>query len=49
MIAKIAVIAEKKKFSDRSDHMETTFHRSLRQRSYLSDRCCCDHWKVASL
>ena len=33
MIATIAVIAEKKKFSDRSDHKETTFQRSQRQRS----------------
>ena len=36
MIATIAVtaaIAEKKKFIDRSDHMETTFQRSQRQRS----------------
>ena len=30
-IAVIAKIAEKKKFSDRSDHMETTFKRSQRQ------------------
>ena len=41
---------EKKKFSDRSDHMETTFQRSHRQRSlrqnfsYLSDRCRCDRY-----
>ena len=51
MIATIAVIAaitERKKFSDRSDHMETTFQQSQQQRSlkkfYLSDRCCCDHY-----
>ena len=44
----IAAIAEKKKFSDRSDHSnhkKTTFQRSQRQRSlrykkfYVSDRC----------
>ena len=28
MIATIAVFVEEKKFSDRSDHMETTFQRS---------------------
>ena len=54
MFATIAVIVEKKKrFSDRSDHMETTFQRSQRQRSlrskyfHLSDRY--DRWKVVSL
>ena len=55
MIATIAVIAEKKKFSDRCDHKETTFQRSQRQRSlrykkfYLSDRCRCDRRKVVSI
>ena len=57
MIAMIAAIAEKK-FSDRSDHMETTFQRSQRQPSlrynffYLRDRCRCDRydlWKVVSI
>ena len=32
-IAVIAAIAEKKKFSDRSDHMENTLQRSQRQQS----------------
>ena len=36
MIATIAVIVEEKKFSDRSDHMETTFQRSQRKRSLRS-------------
>ena len=54
-IAVIAAIAEKKKFSDHSDHKETTFERSQRQRSlrykkfYLSDRCRCDRRKVVSI
>jgi len=45
----------KKKFSDRSDHMETTLQRSLRQRSlrwnffYVRDRCHCDRWRVVSI
>ena len=38
MIATIAVIVEEKKFSDRSDHMETTFQRSQRKRSLRSLR-----------
>ena len=45
MIATTAVIAEKKKFSDRSDDMETTFQRSLEsgflmiaELFFLSDR-----------
>ena len=33
MIAVIAEIAEKKKVSDRSDHMESTLQRSQRQPS----------------
>ena len=33
MIVTIAVIAEKKNFSDRIDHMKTTLQRSQRQRS----------------
>ena len=51
----IVTIAEKKKFGDRSDHKETTFQRSHRQRSprlkkfYLSDRSGCDRWKVVSI
>ena len=58
-IVVIAAIDEKKKnFSDRSDHMksyETTLQRSQQQQSlrykkfYLSDRCCCDRWRVVSI
>ena len=53
VIAAIAAIAEKKMFSDRSDHKESTFQRSQRQRLlryfYLSDRCRCDRWNVVSI
>ena len=57
MIATIAAIAEKKKekVCDRSDDMETIIQRSQRQQSlrkkkfYLSDRYCCDRWRVASI
>ena len=57
MFATIAAIAEKKKENvcDRSDDMETTIQRSQRQRSlrkkkfYLSDRYCCDRWRVVSI
>ena len=55
MIATIAAIAEKKKLqrSQRSQRSyKTTLQRSQRQQSlrykkfYLSDRCCCDRWRV---
>ena len=51
MIATIAVIAEKKNFSD---DMETTLQRWQQQRSlrknflYLSDCCRFDRWRVVS-
>ena len=50
----IAAIAEKKKFSDGSDHMKTTFQRSQSEIELFlsSDRCRCDPYdrlKVVSI
>ena len=48
-------VQNREKVCDRSDDMETTIQRSQRQRSlikkkfYLSDRYCCDRWRVVSI
>ena len=45
MISTIATIAEKKKFSDRSDHVETTFQRSYGNQALLKDNSNSTHGK----
>ena len=50
MIVTIVVIAEKKFFSDRSDHSDHMKPLpSDRSDNNLSDRCRCDRWRVVSM